>query len=73
MLYGYIGDGEKTELRYHGEEEEEENWKLRGGVKEQYETIMQKMEEELQLACVSYHKLHTRLLHYETYCAFMET
>ena len=71
MLYEYVGDGEKTEWSYHGEHEEE-NWKLRDSVKEQYETIIQDVSKKLQRACVTYHRLHTRLLFYETYCAFME-
>ena len=70
-LYEYVGKG-KTELSYHGEQDVE-NWKLCDGVYKRYETIMQTVKDELQLACVSCHKLHTRLLQYETYCAFMET
>ena len=34
---------------------------------------MKKVQQELQRACVSYHRLRTRLLQYETYCAFMDT
>jgi len=72
MLYEYSGEGEKTENSYHGVHEVE-NWKLRKGVKEQYETIIQDISNKLQRACVRYHRLRTRLLFYETYCAFMDT
>jgi hypothetical protein len=72
MLYEYIGKGEKTEKSYHGVHEDE-NWKLRDSVKEQYETIIQDISKKLQRACVTYHRLRTRLLFYESYCAFMDT
>ena len=72
MLYEYVGDGEKTERSYYGEHGAQD-WKLRDSVKEQYETMIQDVSRKLQHACVSYHRLHTRLLQYETYCAFMDT
>jgi hypothetical protein len=72
MLYEYIGEGEKNEESYDGVHGEE-NWKLRDSVKEGYETIMQDISKKLQRACVTYHRLRTRLLYYETYCAFMDT
>ena len=72
MLYEYVGVGEKTEWSYQAEEGVE-NWKLRDSVKEQYETMIQDISRKLQHACVSYHRLHTRVLQYETYCAFMDT
>jgi hypothetical protein len=72
MLYEFIGVGEKSEWSYHGEHEAE-NWKLRDSVYKEYEAMMQTVEMELRGACVSYHKLPTRLLDYKPYCAFMET
>jgi hypothetical protein len=72
MLYEYSGEGEKNEESYDGEHGEE-NWKLRDSVNERYETIIQDISKKLQRACVTYHRLRTRLLYYETYCAFMDT
>ena len=72
MLYDYIGEGEKKEKSYHGEYEGE-NWRLKEGVDKEYETIMQKVETELRAACVEYHSLEVHDLHYEPYCAFMDT
>ena len=72
MLYEYNGEGEKTELSYHAMEVVE-NWRLRGGVKGKYAAILESVKRELADACAAYHKLPTRLLQYETYCAFMET
>ena len=72
MLYDYIGEGEKKETSYHGEHEVE-NWRLKEGVYKEYETIMQKVETELRAACVEYHSLEVHDLHYEPYCAFMDT
>ena len=42
-------------------------------VYKEYEAMMQTVEMELRAACVSYHKLPTRLLDYKPYCAFMKT
>jgi hypothetical protein len=72
MLYKYIGDGEEKETSYHGEQEVEK-WILKEEVYQQYEYMIQEVEEELHAACVEYHSLPNRLLHYEPYCAFMET
>jgi len=72
MLYEYSGEGEKKETSYHGEHGVEK-WRLKERVYTEYEAMVQKVETELRVACESYHKLPRRLLHYEPYCAFMDT
>jgi hypothetical protein len=80
MLYEYIGEGQKNEESYDGVHEEE-NWKLRDSVKIVLQMrdsvkivlLIQDISKKLQRACVTYHRLRTRLLYYETYCAFMDT
>lgn len=72
MIYEHIGKTQQSELSYHGEQGVE-NWKLRDDVYQNYHLIMMTVEWELQLACFDYHQQDKRLLHYETYCAFMET
>jgi hypothetical protein len=72
LLFKYKWGEVPPETAYHSEVNVE-NWKWRDGVKEQYESILQEVKEELRLACKSYHTVPQRPLDYGTYYAFMET